>query len=139
MLADWEAEGLFSTPLVNTPTGRRERDDRACFNSAVQVADLAPLGVVPVVGPPLNMGLEVAALAALESDIQHAQVAQWRKGLARFVLVLQSFTVVAGSIQRLAPVVSVAEAALMTASTWALTDSPDFVTPHLQACGWLPK
>jgi len=149
----WEATESWTPPPWPAPGGPvggggpaglngkppLEVDVQACFNAFVQIADLAPVAVVPVVGPPLNFGLEVASLAALESDIQHARVSPLRKGVARFVLGLQAVTVVSGSFPPTAPVTSIAEVLLLAASTAALTGSPDFISAHLQACGFMPK
>lgn len=125
------------TPLADPP--RRDVDNQACFNASVQVADLAPVALLPVVGPPANLVLETASLAALESDIQHANLPPFRKGVARFVLGLQTITVVSGSFPPTAPVTSIAEVLLLATSTAVLTGNPDFIAAHLKACGFMPK
>lgn len=125
--------GSPEPPLVGMPLAV---DLKACFNSAVQIADLAPVALIPRVGPALNLVLEVAAVAALESDIQHAQVSEQRKAMARAAGGLQIFTVASGSFPATAPATSLLEVGLLATSTAALTGSPDFIKAGMKACGF---
>jgi RHS repeat-associated protein len=113
-----------------------QRDLRACFTASVQIADLGPVALLPSVGPPLNFVLEVASVAALQSDISHSRASPQQKALAEYVGVLQVITVLSGSFPPTAPVTSIAEVFLLSASTAALTGSPNFIAEHQRVCGW---
>jgi RHS repeat-associated protein len=107
-----------------------------CSRAAVQLADFAPIGLSPhPAAAYANANLENLALAALGADIEEANVAGWRKGIARGVYATQAVSVVTGSFPLTAGWTSVVEVALAATASAALTGNPNFLHETLKTCG----